>query len=85
SNDTPAVYEGAETYQVNLTAATNATIATSSVTTTIRDDVPGPGGDDDRPLITGVSSPSVSEGGNLDFTVSLSNTSTTPTAVTVTP
>ncbi|MBC3883456.1 hypothetical protein H8K35_18860, partial [Undibacterium sp. LX40W] len=85
SNDTPAVYEGAENFQVNLSSATNATIATGSVTTTIRDDVAGPGGDDDRPVVSSVSSPIVSEGGNLDFTVSLSSTSTKPTTVTVTP
>ena len=46
-----AVFEGAENFQVNLSTPTNATIATGSVTTTIRDDGTGTGGgDDDRPL-----------------------------------
>ena len=84
TNDT--VFEGNETYAVNLSAPTNATIATGSVTTTIADDGTGGGGNnDDRPVVTGVSSPTVVEGNNLDFTVTLSNTSTTPTVVNLTP
>jgi T1SS-143 domain-containing protein len=81
-----SVFEGSESFQVNLTAPTNATIATGSVTTTIKDDGTGTGGsDDDRLTVTSVSNPSVGEGGNLDFTVTLSGTSTTATTVTVTP
>ena len=80
------MFEGNETYAVNLGSPTNATIATGSVTTTIADDGTGGGGNnDDRPVVTGVSSPTVVEGNNLDFTVTLSNTSTTPTVVNLTP
>ncbi|MDO8248382.1 MAG: retention module-containing protein, partial [Rhodoferax sp.] len=91
TNDTPRVFEGPEAYTVNLSAPTNATIGTGSVTTTIHDDgtgLPPPAGtpaDDDRPTVATVSSPSVGEGGNLDFVVTLSNTSTTLTTVTLTP
>ena len=90
SNDT--VYEGNETYSVNLSAPTNATIATGSVSTTIADDgtgtdgTGGPGpGNDDRPVVSAITSPSIAEGGNLDFTVTMSGTSTTPTTVTLSP
>ena len=80
-----SVFEGAENFQVNLSGATNATIATGSVTTTIRDDGTGTGGgDDDRLVVTSVSSPTVGEGSSLIFNVNLSGTSTTATAVTVT-
>ncbi|MFZ6820668.1 Calx-beta domain-containing protein, partial [Undibacterium sp. Ji22W] len=62
SNDT--VFEGAENFQVNLSAPTNATLGTASVTTTIHDDASGTGGgDDDRLVVTSVSSPTVGEGG----------------------
>ncbi|WMW79456.1 Calx-beta domain-containing protein [Undibacterium cyanobacteriorum] len=81
-----AVFEGAENFQVNLSSPSNATIATGSVTTTIHDDGTGTGGgDDDRLVVTSVSSPTVGEGGNLVFTVNLSGTSTTATNVSVTP
>ncbi|MBC3876136.1 Calx-beta domain-containing protein, partial [Undibacterium flavidum] len=84
TNDT--VFEGAENFQVNLSAPTNATLGTSSVTTTIHDDGTGTGGgDDDRLVVTSVSSPTVGEGGNLVFSVTLSGTSTTATTVNVTP
>ena len=77
---------GAENFQVSLNGATNATIANGSVTTVIHDDGTGVGGtDDDRLLVTSVSSPTVGEGGNLVFTVNLSGTSTTATLVNVTP
>ncbi|MDI1298135.1 retention module-containing protein [Methylotenera sp.] len=84
------VYEGPENFTVNLSAPTNATIGTGSVTTTINDDgtgALGTGGPatDDRPAVQLVSSPSVVEGGVLDFVVNLSNLSTTPTTVTLTP
>src|SRR5574343_1920410 len=84
NNDT--VYEGAETFNVNLVSPTNATIADALGVGTIMDDGTGTGGsNDDRPRATGITSPTVGEGGNLDFTVTLSNTSTTPTVVTLTP
>ncbi|MEO8119085.1 MAG: retention module-containing protein, partial [Rhodoferax sp.] len=91
SNDSPRVFEGPEAYSVTLSAPSNATIGTGSVTTTIHDDgagLPPPVGtppDDDRPTVASVSSPSVGEGGNLDFVLTLSNASTTPTTVTLTP
>ena len=75
-----AVYEGAESFNVNLVSPTNATIADALGVGTIMDDGTGGGGNnDDRPVVTGVSSPTVVEGNALDFTVTLSNTSTTPT------
>ncbi|MBK7238106.1 MAG: hypothetical protein IPI02_21810 [Sterolibacteriaceae bacterium] len=82
-----ATYEGAETFSVGLSAPIGATIATGSVTTTIHDDgtgfvPPGVTPDDDRPAVASVSSPTVTEGAPLDFTVSLTHPSTTPTAVT---
>ena len=50
------------------------------------DDGTGTGGsNDDRPQVGSVSSPTVVEGGNLDFAVTLTTTSTTPTVVTLTP
>ncbi|MEI2745061.1 MAG: hypothetical protein V9G22_06140 [Ottowia sp.] len=88
------VYEGEETYSVNLSNATGgASIGSGSVApSTIVDDRPsdptdlsGPPANDDRPQVTSVTSPSVSEGGDLDFVVTLSNPSTTPTTVTLTP
>ena len=82
-NDTPAVYEGAETFNVNLSGAVNATIADNLGIGTILDNGNGPGGsDDDRPILT-IDSPTVTEGGYATFTASLSNASTT--AVTFTP
>ena len=81
-----AVYEGSEAYSVSLSAPTNATLGTASVSTAIADDGTGSGGsDDDRPAVASVSSPTVVEGGNLDFSVTLNHTSTTPTTVTLTP
>ena len=79
-------YEGNENYSVNLAAPVNATIATGTVSTTIADDGTGVGGsNDDRPQVGSISSPTVVEGGNLDFAVTLTTTSTTPTVVTLTP
>ena len=81
-----ALFEGSESFQVNLSTPTNATIGNGSVVTLIQDDGTGTGGtNDDRPVVVSVSSPSVSEGGNLVFSVNLSGASTTPTTVTVTP
>ncbi|WP_217427456.1 Calx-beta domain-containing protein, partial [Sphaerotilus uruguayifluvii] len=92
-NDT--VYEGAETFNVILSTPTNAVIADGSGLGTIKDDgtgkvEPGPGGttptpDDDRPHVASITNASAPEGSPLDFTVTLSNASTTATAVTLTP
>ncbi|TAK89420.1 MAG: retention module-containing protein, partial [Burkholderiaceae bacterium] len=81
-NDT--LYEVSENFNVNLSSPVNATIADGLGIGTIRDDGTGTGGsDNDAPFVTTVSSPSVTEGGNLDFTVSLSNLSTSSTSVAV--
>ena len=53
---------------------------------TIQDDGRGTGGtDDDRPRVGTVSSPAAREGEPLDFTITLTTTSTTPTVLDVTP
>jgi hypothetical protein len=84
NNDT--LFEGGETFSVTLSAASNATIADATGVATIRDDGTGTGGiDNDTPRVATVSSPSVTEGGNLDFNVTLSNISTTATTVSLTP
>ncbi|HSH72612.1 MAG TPA: Calx-beta domain-containing protein [Methylophilaceae bacterium] len=64
------VFEGAEDYSISLSAPTNATIGTGSVTTTITDD-------DGAPTIASVGPATVAEGGNLVHTVTLSNASST--------
>ena len=82
-------YEGPEAYTVALGSPTNALLgATTSVTTTITDDGTGsmPNGGtptDDRPVVQSISSPSVSEGSNLDFVVQVNHVSTIPTTYTV--
>jgi len=86
SND--GVYEGSESYQVTISNAVGGVITTAAVTTAIKDDGTGslPNGgspDDDRPHVSAVSSPKVTEGGNLDFAVKLTHASTTDTLVTL--
>ena len=82
-NDTPRVYEGSETFNVNLSAAVNAAISDNLGVGTIVDNGTGGGGtDDDRPTLS-IDSPTVTEGGFATFTATLSNASTT--AVTFTP
>ena len=84
ANDTS--FEGSETFTVNLTAPSGATLGTATSTTTIVDDGTGTGGtNNDAPAVGSVTSPTIVEGGNLDFTVTLTNPSTTPTTVTLTP
>ncbi|MEJ5992764.1 tandem-95 repeat protein, partial [Ramlibacter sp. PS3R-8] len=73
-NDT--IFEGAtnETFNVTLSNPGNATIADGS----------GAGGivdDDAAPVVTTISSPSATEGGDLVFTITLSNASSTTTTV----
>ena len=80
-NDT--TYEGAETFNVNLVSPTNAIILDNLGLGTIKDDGTGTGGtDNDTPSLS-VSSPTVTEGTDnyAQFTVSLSNPSSTATTV----
>ncbi|WP_425584668.1 Calx-beta domain-containing protein, partial [Viridibacterium curvum] len=80
TNDT--VYEIAETFNVNLVTPTNATISDALGIGTIRDDGTGPGGSDDDIPTLAVSSPTVLENaGFAQFTVSLTNPTTTATTV----
>ncbi|EJL6654766.1 cadherin, partial [Vibrio cholerae] len=73
------IYEGNETF--TLSGAGTNSIVTG--TATITDDGSN-GGTDDRPAVSGISSPTVSEGYSATFDVSLSNASTTATTVTLT-
>jgi hypothetical protein len=70
TNDT--VFESAETFNVNLTSPTNATIADNLGIGTITDN-------DSAPTISSVSSPTVAEGTDLVYAVTLSNASSTAT------
>ncbi|HEX5357566.1 MAG TPA: Calx-beta domain-containing protein, partial [Aquabacterium sp.] len=83
-----ATYEGAESFGVSISKAVGGVITVDRVTTTIHDDGTGslPNGgtpDDDRPAVGSVSSPTIGEGGNLDFQVTLTHPSTTPTPITL--
>ncbi|WP_189346983.1 retention module-containing protein, partial [Undibacterium macrobrachii] len=79
-----SIFEGPENFNVSLSGVINATIGNGSVSTTIFDDGTGFGGnDDDRITVSSVSSPSVSEGGDLIFTVNLSGKSSNDTSVSV--
>ena len=64
------VFEGTETFNLNLSAATNASISDATGVGTIKDDGTGAGGtSDDRPLFT-VDDVTVNEGaGTMTFTV----------------
>ncbi|HGE6028367.1 TPA: Calx-beta domain-containing protein, partial [Vibrio cholerae] len=75
------VYEGDETFTLSGQTATQASAVTG--TATITDDGSN-GGTDDRPVVSAISSPTVSEGESATFDVSLSNVSTTATTVTLT-
>ncbi|MBO1406429.1 cadherin, partial [Vibrio cholerae] len=80
------VYEGSETF--TLSGKTETQTSTIKGTATIKDDgsvtPPDLPADDDRPAVSGISSPTVSEGDSATFDVSLSNASTTATTVTLT-
>ena len=90
-----AVYEGPESFLVNLSDPTNSVILDGSGTATIKDDGTGtivdptptdppPAPDDDRPRVLAISNAVAAEGSPLDFTVALSNASTTATSITLT-
>src|SRR5690606_34916380 len=70
TNDT--VYEGAvgETFNVTLASPVNATLSDAQGVGTITDN-------DSVPTISSITSPTVTEGANLVYTVTLSNTSST--------
>ena len=76
------VYEGAETFAVNLSGATNATISDTQGIGTIRDDGTGTGGTDNDTPSLAVSSLTVSDqsAGFATFVVSLSNPSASATS-----
>ena len=67
------IFEGSETLNVTLSAPVNASLADSLGLGTITDD-------DAAPTISSVSSPTVTEGGDLVYAVTLSNASSTPTS-----
>ncbi|HEY8360379.1 MAG TPA: tandem-95 repeat protein, partial [Ramlibacter sp.] len=66
---------GGENFTVNLGSPTNASIATGSGTGTITDN-------DTAPTVTFIGSPSVNEGQDLVYTITMSNASSTSTDVT---
>ncbi|HAS6309009.1 TPA: hypothetical protein I7213_20000, partial [Vibrio vulnificus] len=80
------IFEGDETFTLSGQTATQASAITG--TATLKDDgsVTPPDGSsgDDRPAVSSISSPTVSEGDKATFDVSLSNESTTETTVTLT-
>ena len=76
------VYEGAESFQINLSAPVNVTIADAQGTGTIMDDGTGTGGtDNDRPSIV-INDVTVNEAaGTATFTVTMSNAAAMPVTV----
>jgi Calx-beta domain/Bacterial Ig domain/RTX calcium-binding nonapeptide repeat (4 copies)/von Willebrand factor type A domain/Bacterial cadherin-like domain len=86
-NDTAApVHEGPETFTLTLSEPVNVGLPTPTTQGTIVDDGTGTGGtDDDRPRVSTVTSPTTQEGQPLDFTVTLTNASTQPTVLELTP
>ena len=77
-----AVYEGPETFTVNLSSPTNAVVSDASGLGTIKDDGTGSGGtDDDRPSLA-INDVVVNEGaGTATFTVTLTGATTQSTTV----
>ncbi|NVC65447.1 hemolysin, partial [Vibrio sp. 05-20-BW147] len=82
------VYEGDETFTLSgyTESQTSANEVTGTATITDDGSVTPPDGtsDDDRPAVSSISSPTVSEGESATFEVNLSNASTTATTVTLT-
>ncbi|MCG9749020.1 Ig-like domain-containing protein [Vibrio brasiliensis] len=73
------VYEGDESFTLNVESVSGL-LGSGSSLTTIKDDGSN-GGDDDRPTVETISSPSVTEGENAVFEVDLSNVSESQTLV----
>ncbi|EOI0111747.1 Calx-beta domain-containing protein, partial [Vibrio cholerae] len=73
------IYEGDETFKLSGNGANGIVTGTATIT-----DDGSNGATDDRPVVSGISSPTVSEGDSATFDVSLSNVSTTATSVTLT-
>ncbi|EKF9450692.1 hypothetical protein O1C03_001664, partial [Vibrio cholerae] len=73
------IYEGDETFKLSGNGANGIVTGTATIT-----DDGSNGGTDDRPAVSEISSPTVSEGDSATFDVSLSNASTTATTVTLT-
>lgn len=85
-----SVYEGPETFSLQLSDPVNAGLPSPTGLGTIADDgtgtvPPGVTPDDDRPHVGTVSSPVAQEGQPLDFTITLTHTSTTPTVLELVP
>jgi hypothetical protein len=68
------LFEGSENFIINLSNPSNAVIGTPTGTGTIVDN-------DSAPTVSSISSPSITEGGNLVYSVALSNPSTTVTSL----
>ncbi|WP_080765035.1 Calx-beta domain-containing protein [Vibrio owensii] len=75
------VFEGPETFTLSGSTSTQNTPAQGTGTIVDDGSGPGPEPDDDRPLVTAISSVTVNEGDPATLDVSLSNPSTTETVV----
>ena len=68
------LFEGSENFTINLSNPSNAVLGTATGTGTIVDN-------DSAPTVNSISSPSVTEGGDLVYSVALSNPSTVVTSL----
>ncbi|EGU43406.1 putative RTX toxin [Vibrio ichthyoenteri ATCC 700023] len=86
-NNAP-IYEGAESFELTASGVVGAQGNDKGVATIFDDGSVDPSGptpaDDDRPVVTGVSEPTVEEGNIATFDVTLSSSSTTDTTITLT-
>ncbi|KII75266.1 RTX toxin, partial [Vibrio renipiscarius] len=86
-NNAP-IYEGPESFELIASGVVGAQGSDKGVATIFDDGSIDPNGptpaDDDRPVVTDVSEPTVEEGGIATFDVSLSSSSTTDTTITLT-
>ncbi|WP_173425002.1 Ig-like domain-containing protein, partial [Vibrio renipiscarius] len=85
-NNAP-IYEGPESFELIASGVVGAQGSDKGVATIFDDGSIDPNGptpaDDDRPVVTDVSEPTVEEGGIAIFDVTLSSSSTTPTTMTL--